>query len=82
MSDLICRKTMMRCQTPNMCYPHGGCQPAVQPHAGSLPLMAGKSTPWAGIKVIRSDHLPPRTIFASSDVYDLFMEQEPSHDNQ
>ena len=27
MSDLICRKTMMRCQTPGMCSPHGGCNP-------------------------------------------------------
>lgn len=27
MSDLICRKTMMRCQTPGMCAPYGGCQP-------------------------------------------------------
>lgn len=27
MSDLICRKTMMRCQTPGMCSPYGGCQP-------------------------------------------------------
>lgn len=26
MSDLICRKTMMRCKTPGMCSPHGGCQ--------------------------------------------------------
>ena len=26
MSDLICRKTMMRCQTPGMCSPYGGCQ--------------------------------------------------------
>ena len=26
MSDLICRKTMMRCPTPGMCSPHGGCQ--------------------------------------------------------
>ena len=26
MSDLICRKTMTRCQTPGMCAPHGGCQ--------------------------------------------------------
>jgi hypothetical protein len=25
MSDLICRKSMMRCQTPGMCSPHGGC---------------------------------------------------------
>jgi len=25
MSDLICRKTMMRCQTPGMCAPFGGC---------------------------------------------------------
>lgn len=27
MSDLICRKTLMRCQTPGMCSPYGGCQP-------------------------------------------------------
>ena len=26
MSDLICRKTMTRCQTLGMCAPHGGCQ--------------------------------------------------------
>lgn len=29
MSDLICRKSMMRCQTPGMCSPHGGCQDPV-----------------------------------------------------
>ena len=29
MSDLICRKSMMRCQTPGMCSPHGGCGPSV-----------------------------------------------------
>jgi hypothetical protein len=27
MSDLICRKSMARCQTQGMCAPHGGCQP-------------------------------------------------------
>lgn len=27
MSDLICRKSMTRCQTPGMCSPHGGCWP-------------------------------------------------------
>lgn len=25
MADLICNKTMMACQTPGMCMPHGGC---------------------------------------------------------
>ena len=29
MSDLICRKTMMRCQTPGMCSPHGGCSTGI-----------------------------------------------------
>jgi hypothetical protein len=29
MSDLICRKSMMRCQTPGMCSPHGGCRDEV-----------------------------------------------------
>ncbi|PWU30121.1 hypothetical protein DK254_08340 [Pseudomonas sp. RW407] len=24
MAELICRKTMMHCQTPGMCSPHGG----------------------------------------------------------
>ncbi|MGH8332988.1 MAG: hypothetical protein ACRER3_22605, partial [Pseudomonas fluorescens] len=26
MTDLICRKSMTRCQTPGMCSPHGGCR--------------------------------------------------------
>ena len=26
MNDLICRNTMMRCNTPGMCSPHGGCR--------------------------------------------------------
>ncbi len=29
MSDLICRKTMMRCSTPGMCAPFGGCHSGV-----------------------------------------------------
>ncbi|MDP9523725.1 hypothetical protein [Pseudomonas putida] len=29
MSDLICRKTMQRCQTAGMCMPHGGCRVSV-----------------------------------------------------
>lgn len=35
MSDLICCKTMQRCQTPGMCSPHGGCSDssAVNPRA-------------------------------------------------
>lgn len=31
MSDLICRNTMMRCQTPGMCSPHGGCRAPERP---------------------------------------------------
>lgn len=26
MNDLICQNTMMRCQNPGMCSPHGGCR--------------------------------------------------------
>lgn len=26
MTDLICKNTMARCQTPGMCSPHGGCR--------------------------------------------------------
>lgn len=29
MSDLICRKTMTRCQTPGMCAPFGGCHSGI-----------------------------------------------------
>lgn len=29
MTNLICRKTMMRCQTPGMCAPYGGCRTEV-----------------------------------------------------
>lgn len=29
MSDMVCRKSMMRCQTPGMCSPHGGCRDEV-----------------------------------------------------
>lgn len=25
MTDMTCRKSMQRCQTPGMCAPHGGC---------------------------------------------------------
>lgn len=33
MSDMTCRKTMMRCQTPGMCAPHGGCSAGTLVHA-------------------------------------------------
>lgn len=37
MTDLICRKSMTRCQTPGMCSPHGGCQtPETAPAFRSL----------------------------------------------
>ncbi|TKD30027.1 hypothetical protein [Azotobacter chroococcum] len=35
MSDLICRKTMMRCQTPGMCSPHGGCSDSIAVNPGA-----------------------------------------------
>jgi hypothetical protein len=35
MPDYICRKTMMSCQQPGMCSPHGGC----------ITLIASKSEP-------------------------------------
>lgn len=27
MNSMICLKSLMNCQTPGMCSPHGGCQP-------------------------------------------------------
>lgn len=32
MSDLICKKTISRCTTPNMCSPFGGCVPEYPIH--------------------------------------------------
>lgn len=32
MRDMICRKSLMACQTPGMCSPHGGChEPTFNP---------------------------------------------------
>lgn len=45
MTDLICRKSMTRCQTPGMCAPHGGCQPAVEVNIGKPDL--GQFVDWA-----------------------------------
>lgn len=36
MSDLICRKTMTRCQTPGMCAPHGGCSTSAEAARAAL----------------------------------------------
>lgn len=39
MRDLICRKSMLDCQTPGMCSPHGGCpapDQAALGHVGEL----------------------------------------------
>lgn len=44
MTDLICRKTMLHCQTPGMCRPHGGCRPDQGFEAGHLDL--GKFVDW------------------------------------
>lgn len=40
MSDMICRKSMTRCQTPGMCSPHGGCPS--QAAAQQSPAVAGE----------------------------------------
>ncbi|ORL66644.1 hypothetical protein [Pseudomonas putida] len=44
MTDLICRKTMQRCQTPGMCRPHGGCRPDQGFESGHMDL--GKFVDW------------------------------------
>lgn len=44
MTDLICRKTMQRCQYPGMCSPHGGCQPDKGFEVGYLDL--GQFVDW------------------------------------
>jgi len=44
MTDLICRKTMQRCQHPGMCSPHGGCQPDVEINSGHVDL--GEFVDW------------------------------------
>ena len=37
MSDLICRKTMMRCPTTDMCAPFQGCGPLLEAPTGRPP---------------------------------------------
>ena len=44
MIGLICAKSMMPCQTPGMCAPHGGCQPERGFEAQHLDL--GKFIDW------------------------------------
>jgi hypothetical protein len=39
MTELICRKTMVRCQTPGMCSPYGGCREPAQDSASELALL-------------------------------------------
>lgn len=50
MSDLICRKTMMRCPTPGMCAPHGGCSTSAEAALNSLAERATAPAPAAGVK--------------------------------
>lgn len=44
MTDLICRKTMQRCQHPGMCSTHGGCQPDKGFESGHMDV--GKFVDW------------------------------------
>lgn len=45
---MICRKTMMPCQTPSMCTPFGGCQPDTQqpPVGWKCPVCGCGNAPW------------------------------------
>lgn len=55
MTDLICRKTMMRCQAPGMCSPFGGCQPSVLADCKttqSNTSAAPRQPDWEGLEVV------------------------------
>lgn len=43
MTDMICRKSLARCQTPGMCAPHGGCREPV-PAPGGPEIAAAIAT--------------------------------------
>lgn len=49
MSDLICRKTMTRCQTPGMCAPHGGCSTSAEAARAALVERAVAPAPAEGV---------------------------------
>lgn len=49
MSELICRKTMMRCQTPGMCAPHGGCSTSAEADRAALVERAVAPAPASGV---------------------------------
>jgi hypothetical protein len=49
MSDLICRKTMTRCQTPGMCAPHGGCSTSAEAARAALVERAVAPAPASGV---------------------------------
>lgn len=49
MSELICRKTMMRCQTPGMCAPHGGCSTSAEAARAALVERAVAPAPAEGV---------------------------------
>lgn len=53
--DIICRKTMARCQTPGMRSPHGGCQPDKGFEAEHLDL--GKFVDWVWALKAERDQL-------------------------
>lgn len=55
MSELICKKTMTRCQTPGMCSPHGGCQPEKGFESEHLDL--GKFVDWVWALKTERDQL-------------------------
>ena len=55
MTDMICRKSMVRCQTPGMCSPHGGCQPEKGFEAEHLDL--GKFVDWVWALKAERDQL-------------------------
>jgi len=51
MPDLICRKTMIRCQTPGMCSPHGGCSTSILKEASACHSPTIQPTEAEGVEV-------------------------------
>lgn len=48
MTDMICRKSMQRCQTPGMCSPHGGCAPTGPETAAAIATLTDMGYTYSG----------------------------------
>lgn len=68
MSDLICRKSMRRCNTPGMCSPFGGCQVSILQET-NVRYSASSDSPVSAVKRYHPNHphIDGRDVVLASD---------------